>query len=70
MMQESAFFIKKCVKTDSLSGEQMENRTNDYTVTTKPADTSAAMPILPFAAIAVVAAGGAFIMMRKKTSKK
>lgn len=57
-------------KTDSSSGEQMENPTNDYTVTTKPADTSAAMPILPFAAIAVVAAGGAFIMMRKKTSKK
>lgn len=43
---------------------------NEYNQTEKPADTSASMPIAPFAAAAVIAAGAAFVVIRKKKTAK
>ena len=43
---------------------------NEYNQTEKPADTSASMPIAPYACVTLLAAGAAFVAIRKKRTAK
>lgn len=43
---------------------------NEYNETEKPADTSASMPIAPYACVTLLAAGAAFVAIRKKRTAK
>ena len=43
---------------------------NEYNQTEKPADTSASMPIAPYACVTLLAAGAAFVSIRKKRTAK
>lgn len=43
---------------------------NEYNQTEKPTDTSASMPIAPYACVTLLAAGAAFVSIRKKRTAK